>query len=144
MELNQILLGACEDLLKTFPDNFFDSIVTDPPYGLGTREPTAEDIRAYLEGGSLDTGGDFMGKEWEIPSVAVWRECYRVLKPGGYILSFGSTRTWDIMSVGIRAAGFTNRDTISSAFRSPALMWMHGQGFPKSLHGYPLLRADLK
>ena len=144
MELNQILLGACEDLLKTFPDNFFDSIVTDPPYGLGTREPTAEDIRAYLEGGSLDTGGDFMGKEWEIPSVAVWRECYRVLKPGGYILSFGSTRTWDIMSVGIRAAGFTNRDTISSAFRSPALMWMHGQGFPKSLNIWKTLKKEGK
>ena len=130
--MNEILFGACEEKLKTLPDACVDSIVTDPPYGLGTREPTAQDIEAYLQGKPLDTGGDFMGKAWEIPSVPTWKECYRVLKPGGYVLSFAGTRTWDIMSVGLRAAGFDNRDTISSVFGSPCFQWLHGQGFPKS------------
>jgi site-specific DNA-methyltransferase (adenine-specific) len=134
LPVNQILLGKCLELLRSLPDNSIDSIVTDPPYGLGTKEPTPEEIDAYLKGASLDTGGDFMNADWEIPSVAVWKECLRVLKPGGYILSFAGTRTWDLMSIGIRVAGFDNRDTISSLFSSPCLQWVHGQGFPKSLN----------
>ena len=141
---NTVLLGDCYEILKTLPDAFVDSIVCDPPYGLGTREPTAKDIELYLEGKPLDTGGDFMGKAWEIPSVPTWRECYRVLKPGAYVLSFAGTRTWDIMSVGLRAAGFDNRDTISSQFGSPCLQWLHGQGFPKSLNISKELRKRAK
>jgi site-specific DNA-methyltransferase (adenine-specific) len=129
---NKILFGVCEEVLRTLPAASVDAVVTDPPYGLGTREPTAKDIELYLKGVALDTGGDFMGKEWEIPSVPTWLEVYRVLKPGGYVLSFAGTRTWDIMSLGLRAAGFDNRDTISSLFSSPCLQWLHGQGFPKS------------
>jgi DNA modification methylase len=131
-ERNKILFGVCEEVLRTLDDASVDSVVTDPPYGLGTKEPTARDIELYLQGKPLDTGGDFMGKAWEIPSVPTWKECYRVLKPGGYVLSFAGTRTWDIMSVGLRAAGFDNRDTISSLFGSPCFQWLHGQGFPKS------------
>ena len=86
---NEIVLGDCLDVLKQLPDNSIDSVVTDPPYGLGTREPTVEDIIHYLRGERLDTGGDFMGKEWDIPSVAIWKECFRILKPGGHLLSFG-------------------------------------------------------
>ena len=85
---NKILHGACEDVLRTLPDSCVDAVVTDPPYGLGTKEPTAQDIELYLQGKPLDTGGDFMGKAWKIPSVPTWKECYRVLKPGGYVLSF--------------------------------------------------------
>lgn len=134
LPVNQVLLGKCLDLLRGLPDNSVDAIVTDPPYGLGTKEPTPEEIDAYLKGASLDTGGDFMGAEWEIPSVSVWKECLRVLKPGGYVLSFAGTRTWDLMSIGIRIAGFENRDTISNLFSSPCLQWIHGQGFPKSMN----------
>jgi site-specific DNA-methyltransferase (adenine-specific) len=131
---NVILNGDCLEVLKTLPDNSVDSIVTDPPYGMGTREPTKEDIEAYLRGSTLDMGGDFMSYKWDIPSVPVWRECLRVLKPGGYVLSFASTRTWDVMSIGLRAAGFDNRDTISSYFGSPCLQWIQAQGFPKSMN----------
>jgi DNA modification methylase len=87
---------------------------------------------------------DFMGKPWEIPSVSVWKECFRVLKPGGYVLSFAGTRTWDIMSIGLRAAGFESRDTISSLFGSPCLQWLHGQGFPKSTNISKKLRERAK
>ena len=33
MEVNKIYLGKNLDVLKTFPDNSIDSVVTDPPYG---------------------------------------------------------------------------------------------------------------
>lgn len=131
---NTVVLGDCLDVLRQLPDCSVDSVVTDPPYGLGTKEPSIEEIIAYLQGADLDTGGDFMGKKWSVPSVAVWKECYRVLKPGGHLLSFGGTRTFDLISLGLRAAGFQNRDTISSDFGCPVLSWRHGMGFPKSLN----------
>jgi site-specific DNA-methyltransferase (adenine-specific) len=79
-----------------------DSVVCDPPYGLS-----------------------FMGKKWDydVPSVDVWRECLRVLKPGGYLLAFAGTRTQHRMAVNIEDAGFEIRDMIA---------WVYGSGFPKS------------
>ena len=94
-------LGDCLDVLKTLDDNSVDSIVTDPPYGLS-----------------------FMGKAWDksVPSVEVWQECLRVLKPGGHLLSFAGTRTQHKMAVAIEDAGFEIRDMIA---------WMYGSSFPK-------------
>lgn len=125
---NHVLLGDCLAILKQIPDESFDSCVMDPPYGLG-KEPSVEEIIAYLQGADLVTG-DFMGKKWDIPSVLVWREIYRVLKPGAHVLSFGGTRTWDLISLGARAAGFEKRDTIADDH--PALKWVQSQGMPKS------------
>ncbi|OPZ27158.1 MAG: Modification methylase HindIII [Deltaproteobacteria bacterium ADurb.BinA179] len=101
--VNKILLGVSEDVLKEMPDNSISSIVTDPPYGL-----------------------KFMGKKWDydVPSVALWEEAYRVLKPGAHVLSFGGTRTYHRMVVNIEDAGFEIRDQI---------LWIYGSGFPKSL-----------
>ena len=124
--------GLCLDVLRTYPDNFFDSIVTDPPYGLGGRDPTPEEILAYLQGADLDTG-EFMGKDWDLPSVLVWKECIRVLKPGGMLMSFAGTRTIDILSIGIRISGFTNRDTVPVEMGPPILRWMRAQGMPKNV-----------
>jgi site-specific DNA-methyltransferase (adenine-specific) len=95
-------LGDCLEVLKTIPDNSVDSIVTDPPYGLS-----------------------FMNKKWDydVPSVEIWKECLRVLKPGGHLLSFGGSRTYHRMAVRIEDAGFEIRDQI---------MWVYGSGFPKS------------
>lgn len=129
---NQVLQGACLEVLRELPGNIYDAVVTDPPYGLGTKEPSVGQIVAYLKGADLDTGGDFMGAKWDIPSVPVWREIFRVLKPGGHVACFGGTRTWDLIALGARAAGFEFRDSLASQF--PALMWVHGQGFPKSLN----------
>lgn len=141
---NTVILGSCLEVLKGLPDNTFHSIVMDPPYGLGTKEPTVEEISAYLQGADLDTGGDFMGKKWEIPSVLVWHELFRVLRPGGHLLTFGGTRTWDLISLGARAAGFEYRDTIPDIFPDlPGLMWMYGQGFPKSLNVSKAIDKDL-
>ena len=52
------------------------------------------------------------------------REALRVLKPGGHLLAFGGTRTFHRMTIAIEDAGFEIRD---------CLMWLYGQGFPKSL-----------
>jgi site-specific DNA-methyltransferase (adenine-specific) len=96
------MLGDNIKSLQKLPDNSIDSIVTDPPYGLS-----------------------FMGKKWDydVPSVEFWKEVYRVLKPGGHVLSFGGTRTYHRMVVNIEDAGFEIRDQI---------MWLYGSGFPKS------------
>lgn len=97
--------GSNLDVLPFLADNSIDAIVTDPPYELG-----------------------FMGKKWDSSGIAysveLWRECLRVLKPGGHLLSFGGTRTWHRVAVAIEDAGFDMRDSIA---------WMYGSGFPKSL-----------
>ena len=102
MEQINLILGDNILSLKKLQDNSIDSVVTDPPYGLS-----------------------FMGKKWDIsvPSVQFWKEVYRVLKPGGHVLSFGGSRTYHRMAVNIEDAGFEIRDQI---------MWLYGSGFPKS------------
>lgn len=129
--------GDCLVVLATLPDNSVDSIVTDPPYGIG-----------------------MMNKKWDyaVPSVAIWRECLRVLKPGGHILAFAGTRTQHRMASNIEDAGFEIRDMVTylydtneaaqalvdsldpaqlklldAAFgRDGMLGWIYGTGFPKS------------
>jgi len=75
---------------------------------------------------SFEKASGFMGKKWdyEIPSVKVWKECLRVLKPGGHALIACGTRTQHRMAVNIEDAGFEIRDLIA---------WVYGSGFPKSL-----------
>ena len=136
-----VIEGRCEDVLATLPAEAFDLCLSDVPYGLGTREPSVEEIIAYLQGAPLDTRGDFMGRKWAIPPLAVWRAVHAALRPGAHAFVFGGTRTWDLISMGLRAAGFENRDTIAADH--PALRWDHGQGFPKSLDVSKAIDASL-
>jgi DNA modification methylase len=121
-----VISGNNIETLKNYPDNYFDSVVTDPPYGLG-KEPNAEEmLRAWLDTGYLEVKGvGFMGKEWDafIPQPLFWKEIFRVLKHGGHVVSFFGTRTYDWGCMAIRLAGFEIRDSIS---------WVYGVGFPKS------------
>jgi DNA modification methylase len=126
---NSIILGDCLEILRQIPNDTFHAVVTDVPYGLGQREPTPREILAFISGEKMKTG-DFMGNDWDIPSVKIWKEVYRVLKPGGHVLSFGGCRTFDLISLGLRMAGFENRDTIADNF--PGFMWTYGSGMPKS------------
>jgi site-specific DNA-methyltransferase (adenine-specific) len=98
----KLFLGDCLEELKKLEDNSIDSIVTDPPYGIS-----------------------FMASKWDydVPKVDIWKECLRVLKPGGHLLSFSSARTYHRMVVNVEDAGFEIRDQI---------MWVYGSGFPKS------------
>ena len=98
----QLFLNDCLDEMQSIQDCSVDSIITDPPYGM-----------------------IFMGQKWDydVPSVEVWVECLRVLKPGGHLLAFAGTRTQHRMAVRIEDAGFEIRDMIA---------WVYGSGFPKS------------
>lgn len=113
--------------MEQLKDNSLDAIVTDAPYGLG-KEPNAEQlIKAWLEKGYLEIKGKgFMGKEWDafVPQPAFWKLAYKKLKPGGYVLCFFGTRTYDWGVLAMRLAGFEIRDCIQ---------WIYGSGFPKSL-----------
>ena len=98
----ELKLGDNVETLKQYPDNYFDSIVTDPPYGI-----------------------EFLGKDWDKNTgvMETWQECYRVLKPGGHILAFSAARTYHNLATNIELAGFEIRDQ---------LMWLYGSGFPKA------------
>ncbi|MCK9320272.1 DNA methyltransferase, partial [Methanoculleus sp.] len=127
MERNKIYHGNNIDILRTFPDNSIDSIVTDPPYGLGKEPDALEVLQSWITTGYHEIKGKgFMGKEWDsfVPQPIFWKECYRVLKHGGHLLSFAGTRTYDWVVIGLRIAGFEIRDQIA---------WVYGSGFPKSL-----------
>jgi len=103
LPINNIILGDALEALKKFPDNSVDAVVTDPPYGLR-----------------------FMNQKWDydVPSVELWREVLRVMKPGAHLLSFFGTRTYHRGVVNIEDAGFEIRDMIQ---------WLYGEGFPKSM-----------
>lgn len=98
--------GKMQDVLSTFEQNSIDSIVCDPPYEL-----------------------NFMGKGWDNQGIAfkkdTWEHCYKTLKPGGYLLAFGGSRTFHRIACAIEDAGFEIRDTI---------MWLYGSGFSKSMN----------
>lgn len=102
--------------MSRLPDNSVDAIVTDPPYGLGTPPPIGEVLKAWLAGEVYHaTGRGFMGKEWDafVPGPEIWRECLRVLKPGGHLISFFGTRTYHLGTLAIQLAGFEVRDQLA-------------------------------
>lgn len=65
IEINQVLLGDCLELLSHLPDNSVDLVITSPPY---------EAARTY--------GIDFKlkGQEWVDWSLKRFTECHRVCK----------------------------------------------------------------
>lgn len=160
---NGILIqGDCLDALKTLDENSVDSVVTDPPYGLGKEPDVAEVMQHWINGDVYEQGGGgFMGKSWDsfVPGPEYWKEVYRVLKPGGHILVFSSTRTWDLLSVALRFAGFQNRDTIRREYVDgepeaidadgepidiTTLSWCYGSGFPKSRNIWYDIKDDIE
>jgi DNA modification methylase len=102
--------GDCLDVMRGMADNSVHAVVTDPPYNLA-----------------------FMSREWDTHATprdfqdwcTEWAaECLRVLRPGGYLLAFGGTRTFHRLACAVEDAGFEIRDSIA---------WLYGSGFPKSL-----------
>ena len=113
--------GDCRAIMGTLPTDSIAGVVTDPPHHLYTmHNPGGTPMIKRL-------GRGFMGQEWDGGDVAfrpdTWAEVYRVMKPGAHIAAFGAPRTFHRMMVAIEDAGFEIRDT---------LMWLYGQGFPKS------------
>ena len=101
----------CRKILPTIADSTIDSICCDPPYHL------------------MNPAGGFLSHSWDgtgiAHSVEMWRECLRVLKPGGHLLAFSSARTYHRMACAIEDAGFQIRDQLMCIFSS---------GFCKSLN----------
>jgi len=138
LNTNLIINADCLTALKELPDNSVDSIVTDPPYGLGfmgKQWDTFDKSQFGKEGeegeNDLKVKKNFkilprynsdglytFTKEWAT-------ECFRVLKHGGHFLCFSGTRNYHKICMGIEDAGFEIRDMIS---------WIYGSGFPKSLN----------
>jgi site-specific DNA-methyltransferase (adenine-specific) len=111
-----VYVGNNLDFLRTLPSNSVDSVVTDPPYGLGKEPDVRLVLRDWLIKDEFKAGGaGFLGREWDafVPSPVLWMECLRVLKPGGHLLSFAGTRTYDWIVLGVRLAGFEIRDMVS-------------------------------
>lgn len=96
--------GDSLDILKTMEDNSIDSICTDPPYGIS-----------------------LMSQKWDyqLPSIEIWKEAVRVLKPGGFMLAFSSSRTYHRMVCSVEDAGFEIRDQLS---------WIYSQAMPHGLN----------
>ena len=135
--------GDCLDVLATLPDASVDAVVTDPPYNLtsgkrGGSGAASVNLNTPHGRSRIGTGngpGGFMGQAWDSYDgfsggfqgwCQAWAtECLRVLKPGGYLLAFGGTRTWHRLAVAVEDAGFEIRDNLA---------WLYGSGFPKSLN----------
>jgi site-specific DNA-methyltransferase (adenine-specific) len=124
--------GDCRDAIKAMPDNSIDSVVTDPPYALVSvtkryGNPDAKPCGAGTDGSFRRLSKGFMGKQWDTGETAFavdfWAEVFRVLKPGGHVVSFSGTRTYHRLVCAIEDAGFEIRDQLA---------WVYGSGFPKS------------
>ena len=96
-----ITSGNCEEVLSTYGENYFHACITDPPYGM-----------------------NIVGEEWDraVPTVDIWREVYRTLRPGAFCLSFCSPELYHRMAVNVEDAGFMIKDQI---------MWMTTTKMPK-------------
>ena len=101
--------GDCRDIMRTYPDQHFDAVITDPPYGIS-----------------------FLGEKWDTATphgfqswAQSWgEEALRVLKPGGYLLAFSAPRTYHRLTSGLEDAGFEIRD---------AMAWIRADGKPAGM-----------
>ncbi len=144
--MNKIIQGDCIKEMKKLEINSVDAIITDPPYGIGFMGKEWDNFKptTISQGMDKDKRPKTQIASTRISNIAgtydlslsgntkfmMWwkevaTECLRVLKPGGFLLSFGGTRTYHRLVCGIEDAGFEIRDTI---------MWLYGSGFPKSLN----------
>ena len=103
--------GDCVAMMAAMPADSVDSVVCDPPYGLG------------FMGKDFDKLGNGAAQQaWH----ALWlAEALRVLKPGGHLVAFGGQRTIHRLTCAAEDVGFEVRDSGA---------WLFYSGFPKSLN----------
>tara|TARA_Y100000310_G_scaffold199644_1_gene199636 strand:+ start:85 stop:540 length:456 start_codon:yes stop_codon:yes gene_type:complete len=130
-----IINKDCIKQLKSLPDGIFDSCVTDPPYhlasivkrfGPGQKPINNRDTKMGIDGPYHKIARGFMGQTWDGGDIAfkteIWKEVFRVLKPGSVLLAFAATRNYHRLAVAIEDSGFEIFDMIN---------WIYGSGFPK-------------
>ncbi|MED1863348.1 site-specific DNA-methyltransferase [Fictibacillus nanhaiensis] len=126
MIINKIINDDAYKVLQTIPDCSIDAIVTDPPYGLSKEPNIYEVLEKWMNNKEYKhPSNGFNGNEWDsfVPNPLFWKEVYRVLKPGGHLISFSSTRTYDLLGISLRLSGFEIRDMIE---------WLYFNGMVKS------------
>ena len=130
-----IVNADCIEHLKTIEDNYFDSVVTDPPYhltsivkrfGPGQKGINNQDTKMGRNGPYHRAATGFAGQTWDGGDIAfttdLWKEVYRTIKPGSVLLAFAATRNYHRMATAIEDSGFEIFDMIN---------WIYGSGFPK-------------
>jgi site-specific DNA-methyltransferase (adenine-specific) len=131
-----LLHGDCLEVMRTLDENSIDTIITDPPYGLGFmgKEWDTFDKSQFGIAGNEGDNDLKVKKNFNVlpryktdglyAFTLEWAtEALRIAKPGAMMLCFGGTRTFHKIVSGIEDAGWEIRDTI---------MWVYGSGFPKS------------
>ena len=124
-----IVNADCIEHLKTIEDNYFDSVVTAPPYHLTSiakRFTNSTEAKYGKDGSFQRLSKGFVGHEWDGGDIAfttdLWKEVYRTIKPGSVLLAFAATRNYHRMATAIEDSGFEIFDMIN---------WIYGSGFPK-------------
>ncbi len=130
----KIINDSMLNMLSHIEENSIDCVITDPPYHLTsiTKRFGKEDSKEAQfgkDGSFKRLSKGFMGKSWDGGDISfnpeTWEKCFKALKPGGYLLAFGGSRTFHRIACAIEDAGFELRDTI---------LYLYGCGFPKSLN----------
>lgn len=109
--VTRILRGDCLERLRELPDNSVHAIVTDPPAGVSFMGAAWDH----------DKGGRLAWIAW---LASVFREAYRVARPGAHAVVWALPRTSHWTATALEDAGFEIRDSLHHVF---------GSGFPKSL-----------
>jgi site-specific DNA-methyltransferase (adenine-specific) len=117
--IQQVLLGDCREVLKSQPDNHFDSLVTDPPSGIKFLGLDWDSFKLENED---EVEGQAELLAFQNFLVEVFREAYRVLKPGGFGLVWALPRSSHHTKMALERCRFEIRDTIYHVF---------GQGYKK-------------
>lgn len=148
---SRVIVGDCREAMAGMEPDSIDAVVCDPPYGLkfmgvgwdtfvNKKGDRGHDRSIAFDriGGNhnpVDSADAARTRTKENRDAQAWhetwaREAFRVLKPGGYIVAFGGTRTHHRLMCAIEDAGFEIRDTVGHGHSIMA--WVTGQGFPKS------------
>ena len=107
---NTVIHGDCLEVLKTIPDNYFDSLITDPPGGINFMQKQFDSDR----GGMLN---------WINWLSEIMSEAMRTMKPGACGLVWSIPRTSHWTGMALELAGFRLIDCVHHCF---------GSGFPKA------------
>jgi DNA modification methylase len=111
-----LYIGDCIEILtaQLAAGIQYDSIITDPPYEIGLH-----------------------AKEWDSTGIAfspiLWKLFFDLIKPGGFVLSFGASRMYHRLAVAGEDAGFKVY---------PFLTWTFDGGLPKPVNVSELFDRD--